>query len=128
MNPWINHLLTPSLLHRREDQEQPPAGLRHRHGQPGDGEGRRRHPVTVQEIPEKEARCEVVERTPAAASALDPVSVDPVSGPGPGLCMSIKLHRHELKGGGGGGGGEGLNIVCECVTYKTYVCVCVKFL
>lgn len=55
----------------RWQEEQPPPGLRHRHGEPGDGEGGRRHPVAVQEIPEKEAGWKALERPPSAASSPD---------------------------------------------------------
>lgn len=37
-----------------------PRGLWHRHGRPWDREGGRRHPVPVQEVPEEEARWEVL--------------------------------------------------------------------
>lgn len=55
----------------RRQEEQCPRGLWHRHGEPRDWEGRRGHPVAVQEIPEKEAGREVLERGAVAASPPD---------------------------------------------------------
>lgn len=65
----LSHFHVSSVPRRKE--EQPPPGFRHRHGRPGDGEGCCDHPVTVQEIPEKEAGCEVVEWHLLAWSSAD---------------------------------------------------------
>lgn len=68
------HLLTilPCPLPRWKEK-QPAPGLWHRHGKPRDREGCRGHPVAVQEIPEKEAWCQVLERAMSATSSLDVV-------------------------------------------------------
>ena len=68
--PLSSHPSASSPLSRWQE-EQPPPGLRHRHGEPGDGEGGRGHPVAVQEIPEKEAGWEALERPPSAAPSPD---------------------------------------------------------
>lgn len=74
-----------TTVHRCIQEGRPSWRLRHRPGRPRDGEGRCRHPVALQKVPEEEAGHEAI----SWAGWTRPEAV----------CMFNKSHRHGLEGG-----------------------------
>lgn len=111
---------------RCNQEGRPSRGLWHRHGSPRDREGGRRHPVSVQEVPEEEARWQVL----VAVACGDRGGSDDT------VAMVWHLHVNNFIpvwtpggvafGGGGlggkGGGGWGERMQGRCLSIIWHVC------